>query len=138
MDYRDVQSNNSNRLSRRHGAESVSIMIFKKLELPLAVFTEASTFIVVGQEPQKKYENNIPTDEIEAIRLTVYDDTKKDRIEVKIPYKTLPFKEEDIEAQTIQVSLLNPVMSVYIDKNGKYPKLAGSVKAEGFKELTKK
>ena len=109
-------------------------MNISKIKIPLSIYTNATEFIVVGQSLVQKFADGRPTSEVEGIRLELFDPTKLDRFNVRVPGASLPFKEESIEAQSCKVSLVNPTITPYVNNANR---LDGSVKAEGFKEVKK-
>lgn len=109
-------------------------MLISDLKITLNAYTSATEFTVVGQKPNMRYENGRPTTDIDSVSLTLFDSSRKDRFSVKIPLQELPFTEDELKAQNVQISLVNPSISIYADRrNDNRP--AASVKAEGYKIL---
>jgi hypothetical protein len=107
-------------------------MLISDLKIMLSAYTSATEFTVVGQKPNMRYENGKPTTDIESVTLTLFDACRKDRFAVKVPLNDLPFSEDELNAQNVQISLVNPSISIYADRrNDNRP--AASVKAEGYK-----
>ena len=109
-------------------------MNISKLKIPLSIYTDAIEFTVVGQSLVQKFVDGKPTDEIDGVKLELFDSSKLDRFVVRVPGTSLPFKDEVIESQSCRVSLVNPTITPYVNYANR---LDGSVKAEGYKELKK-
>jgi len=107
-----------------------------QVKCPLTLITPNNDFIVVSQGLTYKYgEDNKPTTEVEGLRLELFDKKLLDRIIVKIPGRIiLPFKQEDIDAQKVHVSLQNATFTPYVTNKGQ---LGISIKAEDFTDITR-
>ncbi len=135
MDSASKKCNNKSKISKSPlSAQKEVNMYIKKLMIPLNIYTQETTFTVVGQSLVKKYEDGKTVDEIVGAKLELHDDSKKDRFTVKVPTKTLPFTDEEIDNQSIKVTLENAVITPYLtfDKRLDY-----SIKADGFKVIKK-
>jgi len=107
-------------------------MLISDLKITLNAYTSATEFTVVGQKPNMRYENGKPTTDIESVTLTLFDSTRKDRFSVKLPLKELPFTQDELTAQNVQIALIDSSISIYADRrNDNRP--AASAKAEGYK-----
>ena len=107
-------------------------MLISELNITLSAYTSATEFTVVGQKPNYKYENGKPTTDIDSVTLTLFDASRKDRFTVKVPLKDLPFSEDELKAQNVQISLVDPSISIYADRRNEN-RPAASAKAEGYK-----
>ena len=109
-------------------------MNISKLRIPLSIYTDAIEFTVVGQSLVQKFVDGKPTDEIDGVKLELFDASKLDRFVVRVPGTSLPFKDEVVESQSCKISLINPTITPYVNYSNR---LDASVKAEGYKEIKK-
>lgn len=99
------------------------------------ILTGCNDFIVVNQAVITKYVDGKPTNEVDGIRLELFDATLLDRIVVKIPGNAVQFEQDKVEAQQIHISLVNASFAFYVTNTSQ---LGISIKADGYKVIEKK